>query len=418
VESEFDVIVAGGGSAGVAAAVGASRAGAHTLLLERGPCLGGAATLRNVLTYAGLHTRDDRRQVVFGVAEQVLAGLRRQGAVSAPTRFTAVSVVFDPEAVKHVLDRLCADAGVSVLLHSQVLRAGREDETITTVRVADHGGVHEFRASAFVDATGEADLAFQAGAEVRYGNDGWVQNGTLGVRFGGVPADADVSRAVVGEAVRAARHSGTGPLLSETGLVARLPISGDVITYLVDEGYDARSAAETSRAEAHGRAQAQAYLRVIRSIPGCAGAYIVTTGPELGTRESRHIVARRPLAEHEVLTPGPFGSAVAVGAWPMEYHPGPGEPAEWHFIGPPGYYGIGLDTLRSRNTANLFAAGRTADGDRGAGASMRVMGTAFATGHAAGVAAAQLVSRGEAGAAEVRAELQRQDARLPGPDIP
>jgi len=104
---------------------------------------------------------------------------------------------------------------------------------------------------------------------------------------------------------------------------------------------------------------------------------------------------------------------VAVGAWPIEYHPGPGVPSEWRFIGRPGYYGIPLDVLRSSDTANLFAAGRTVDGDRGAGGSMRVMGTAFATGHAAGVAAALTARDGDTGTDPVRAELLSQGVWLP-----
>ncbi|GAA0522623.1 hypothetical protein GCM10011581_33990 [Saccharopolyspora subtropica] len=411
--TEYDVIVAGGGSGGVAAAVGASRAGARTLLIERGPCLGGAATLRNVVTYCGLYTRDDRRQVVFGVAEEMLAELRAMGAISEPTRFTAVAAVFDPESVKRASDELCARAGVAVLLHTHVLGAGREQDRVTTVRVADHSGIHEFSAAAFVDATGEADLAHHAGAEVRYGNDGWVQNGTLGVRFGGIPADVAITKDAIGAAVRAAKRAGAVHLTAETGLIARMPISGDLITYLADEGYDARSAADTTRAEISARRQAQAYLGVLRSLPGCEGAYIVSTGPEMGTRESRHLVGRYQLTETEVLTPGRTDDAVAIGAWPIEYHPGAGIPSEWRFIGKSGYYGIPLGVLHSRNTDNLFAAGRTVDGDRGAGASLRVMGTAFATGHAAGIAAA-LVARGEPVDAEaVRAELNAQDARLP-----
>jgi hypothetical protein len=136
----------------------------------------------------------------------------------------------------------------------------------------------------------------------------------------------------------------------------------------------------------------------------------------LGTRESRHLIARyQQLTEDEVLRPGPPHDAVALDAWPMEYHPGPGLPSAWTFIGDPGYYGIPLDILRSRDTHNLLAAGRTVDGDRGTGASLGVMGTAFATGHAAGIAAALTADMGDAPTAAVRAELNRQDARLPVP---
>jgi hypothetical protein len=350
---------------------------------------------------------------VFGVAEELLTGLRNMGAVSEPTRFNGIAVVFDPESVKRVADELCVRAGVDVLLHAQVLGAERERDSITAVRVADHSGIRELGARAFVDATGEADLAHYAGAEVRYGHDGWVQNGTLGVRFGGISADVEVVRKAIAEAVRSAKRAGATDLTGEAGLIARMPISGDLIAYLVDEAYDARSARDTSRAEIAARRQAQAYLRVIRTLPGCSAAYIVTTGPELGTRESRHLVGRYQLTEQEVLEPGPTSDAVAIGAWPIEYHPGPGIPSEWRFIGAPGYYGIPLDVLRSRNTTNLFGAGRTVDGDRGAGASMRVMGTALATGHAAGIAAALTAREGDATTAAVRVELDRQDARLP-----
>lgn len=408
----YDVVVAGGGSAGIAAAIGSSRAGARTLLIDRGPCLGGAATLRNVVTYCGLHT-EDRRQVAFGVAEEMLAGLRELGAVTEPQQFKAVAVVFDPESVKHVADQLCQQAGVDVLLHSHLLQAERQDDRITAVRVADHSGVHRYAAAAFVDATGEADLAHHGGAEVRYGNDGWVLNGTLGVRFGGIPAEAPVTREALAAAVRAAKEAGNADLTGETGLIARMPVSGDLITYLADEGYDARDAADTSRAERSARQQAQAYLAVVRSLPGCGNAYIVSTGPELGTRESRHLVGRAQLTEKDVLQPGPVDEAVAVGAWPIESHPGPGLPVEWNYIADPGYYGIPLDVLRSNNTPNLLAGGRTVDGDRGAGASLRVMGTAFATGQAAGVAAAFIARDGDADTTAVRSELDGQGAGLP-----
>jgi hypothetical protein len=119
------------------------------------------------------------------------------------------------------------------------------------------------------------------------------------------------------------------------------------------------------------------------------------------------------VTEQQVLQPGPVDHAVALGAWPIESHPGPGLPLEWRYIGDPGYYGIPLGVLHSRNTPNLFAGGRTVDGDRGAGASLRVMGTALATGQAAGVAAALTADTGQAALTAVRRELNNQDARLP-----
>lgn len=411
----YDVIVAGGGSAGVAAAVGAARSGARTLLIERGPCLGGAATLRNVLTYCGIYTREDPpRQVVFGVAEEVLAGLRARSAVTGPVRFTAVTVVFDPESVKVVLDGLCERANVDVLLHTRLVAARTEGDRVTAVTIADHRGLRTVAGRAFVDATGEGDLASFAGAATRYGNDGQVQNGSLGVRIGGIPADSIVTRETVRQAIHDARQRGIGPLVSEFGLVARLPVSGDIVTYLVDEAYNVLDAREASRAEARARAQAAAYLEAVRLLPGCGGAYIVATGPELGTRESRHVTARHRLSVDEIVAGTRFPDAVAVGAWPVEFHPGPGIRPEWRFIADDGCYDIPLRSLLSVDRANLLAAGRNLDGDRLAGSSLRAMGTAFATGHAAGIAASVAAATGASPDPEaVRAELSRQDARLP-----
>jgi hypothetical protein len=110
----------------------------------------------------------------------------------------------------------------------------------------------------------------------------------------------------------------------------------------------------------------------MRAFLGCPDAYIVSTGPELGTRESRHVVARYRLTEDDVLGAACVDDAVAVGAWPIEYHPGPGIPSQWRFISGRGCFDIPLGALCSLDT------------DRGAGASVRVMGTAFATGQPRG----------------------------------
>ena len=407
--TDYDVAVVGGGSAGVAAAIAASRCGARTLLVERAGCLGGASTLRNVVTYCGLYTLGETpRQAVMGVAEEVMRGLRRLGAVTGPQRHRGVFVVFEPEAVKRVLDTLCAEAGVEVLLHALVSNATREKDRIVDVSWLDHAGMHTVRARAFVDASGEGDLAFFAGAATRYGNDGLVNLGTLGTRFGGIPAEVTVSADQFAEAVAQSR----GPFTKHRSVMTRLPISGDLVCYVASADYDPRDARSFSDAERSGRAQAWAYLEAIRSIPGCDKAYLVSTGPEFGTRESRHVEAVYRLTWQDVVQGRSMDDAIALGAWGVEWHDR--TTFESSFVYPPdkGTYEIPLGCLTSRDTANLFAAGRLADADQKAGASLRVMGTAFATGQAAGVAAALFAQEGRHDAQAVRKILRRQGAMI------
>ena len=407
--SEYDVVVAGGGSAGVAAAIAAARCGARTLLVERAGCLGGASTLRGVVTYCGLYTLGETpQQAVMGVAEEVMHGLRQLGAVTGPQRHRGVFVVFEPEAVKRVLDTLCTEAGVDVLLHAFVCGATREDGRITEVSWQDHAGRHTVRARAFVDASGEGDLAFFAGAATRYGNDGLVNLGTLGTRFGGIPKEVTVTAEQFTQAVA----KGRGPFTKDRSVMTRLPISGDLVCYVASADYDPRDARSFSDAERHGRAQAWAYLEAIRSLPGCGSAYLVSTGPEFGTRESRHIEAAYQLTWQDVVQARPMNDAVALGAWGVEWHDR--KTFESSFVYPPdkGTYEIPLSCLTSRDTANLLAAGRLADADQKAGASLRVMGTAFATGQAAGVAAALFAQEGRHDAHAVRSILRRQGALI------
>lgn len=413
----YDVAVLGGGLAGVAAACGAAAAGARTVLIERGASLGGAATLRNVLGYCGLWTCELRpRQAVTGIADLVLAELRRIGGVSDMTVVGDMhwAVVFvDPEAVKVALDTLCADAGVNVVLSATLVAASHNDSEHEVTYVDFGGTSRRVVAGAAVDATGEATLTALTGAGVTTGHAGRLQTATLAVRFGGVDPTAEVTPRTFGGAVRRLQSVGRDNLTSSNGFVMRVPISGDVVAYLADEDLDPLDPASYSAATRHARQQAWSYLQVLRTLPGCADAYIVSTGPEVGVRQSRHLLAVSALEDLTLRSGVVSDDTVALAAWPSEYHPGVGLPSEWVSIGGGRVFGITLDNLRSRDTPHLFAAGRVIGGGRRAGASVRVLGTAMATGQAAGVAAALQADRPHSNLVrDSRTELERQHVTL------
>lgn len=415
----YDVLVVGGGSAGVGAAVGAAQAGCRVLLLERNPYLGGQATHASLPTYCGFFTQGEHfTQTVAGVGQMVLDGLAARGFYHGPCRTMrtgTVIVVLDAEAVKAVLDECVTAAGVDVLLHAQLVGAQSADGRVTAVECVDDAGRFTVHAKTYVDATGEANLAALAGGEVVLGDgQGHLQAATLILRFGGVAPDAAIHPADFQAAIRQAKEAGLGPLTKELGTIVRMAgPARDVLTILADEQVDGIDAASLTRAEMSARRQAWAYLQACRRfLPGFEQAYLVQTGPAIGLRESRHIVGEYVLTGDDVLTARRFDDGIARGGWPVEKHERAGAPTVWQAVRDNSYYEIPLRTLKVRNLDNLWGAGRIVSCDPVAFGSVRVMGTCFATGHAAGVAAALAARCGRAETAAVRRELLRQNALL------
>jgi glycine/D-amino acid oxidase-like deaminating enzyme len=399
-----DVIVAGGGMAGVTAAVAAARLGARTLLLERNHCLGGAATMRNVLTWCGLYTLGaERTRVVRGLADEVLARQQALGGLGPVMAFRGVFVPFDPETLKIALDALAVAAGVDIRFGATVLAASREGGRMTAVTVAHHGGVETLPGAAF------------GGASTRYGNADGVNLGTLGCRFGGIPASVPLTVDDVTGAI-AAQGFEPGQVTKDRCVVVRLPGSADLVLYLASEDYDPRDPAALSRAEIGARRQAWNYLQAVRAIPGCGAAYLVATGPEIGTRESRHLNGRRQFTWADIAARRRFDDGIALGAWGAEWHDRATFRSDFDYPAGKQCYQIPLSCLHSVDTDNLFCAGRLADGDRRGGAAIRVMGTAMATGQAAGTAAALTADRRFSGLA-VAAALRAAGALISADDL-
>ncbi len=413
VEERHDVVVVGGGSGGIGAAIGAAQAGASVQLIERYPFLGGAAIASSVLSYCGFF--DQRRElVVAGVGGELLARLRAGNAYEEITfKWSGNTVVMiDPEFTKLTLDAMVADAGVSLALHSYLTAARCTGAEITDVVTITAGQERRIRASAFIDASGDGNLAQVSGAALAVLPAAERQAATLSMRIGGVTPDAPISSELMRQAV--AEHNATSKrqLERDHGPAARLPLTGEVTMQIVDQCVDALDPHDLTRAETEARIQAWDYLNAFRSsMPGWEHAYLVGTGPQIGVRETRHMVGRYVVSAGDVLSARRRPQdGVARCGWPLEAHHGVGS-TKYTPIAGRAFYDIPLDALRSVDRDNLWAAGRLVSSDPEAYCSLRVMGTAFATGQAAGVAAAIQARSGAAPEPEaIRRELERQGA--------
>ena len=412
----YDVLVAGGGSAGVAAAVGAARMGARTLLVERYGFLGGAATNAMVLTYCGFYTGGAMPvRTVGGVGWELIQRLAQMGFDTTPVRSKSGNqiIMIDGEALKLALDRMALAENVELNLHTRVVAARRDGERIASVTLADHNGLREVTAGAFVDASGEACLSAFAGVPMSQpGGPGvHLQPASFPVRIDGVPLDALFDRGRMTALVADYNRSAAMPMTrGDGGVLMRLPISGDVWWMTVDLDTDGVSGADLSRAETLAREQSWRFMDVLRKLPGFERAHLAASGPQLGIRESRRPRSEADVCGDDALNGRRHIEGIARASWPMEVHEAPGR-QRFVPIGGEGFFDVPHAALCALGTSNLRLAGRVVGSDADAYGSVRVMGTAFGTGHAAGVSAA-LCAKGETKglAPRVREALVAQNA--------
>lgn len=414
-EPPYDVVVVGGGSAGVAAAVGAADQGASVLLLERNGSLGGAAVASSVLTYCGFFSRA-HEQVVAGVGQRFLDALAEEQLYlthTSPESGNKV-VLLDLETTKRSLDRLVRSAaGVTVMLHADVVAAISDDGLVHGVTWAHAGTVHQTRATTVVDASGDGALLAAAGVRTVSLPAARRQASTLVMLLGGVADDAALDSESTHRAITDYRLRTGVQLPRERGPLVRLPVTDQVMALLVDVDQDMLEPEAATTAEMEAREQAVHYWRALRDgLPGWERSHLDTTGPTLGVRETRRLHGRATVTGNDVATGRRRpADVVARGGWPMENHVGVGA-TRYGAIRDDAWYDIPLDALGSSSHRNVWAAGRLVSSDDDAYASTRVMGTAFATGHAAGVAAALQATTGGAGPGPVQAALAAGGALL------
>jgi hypothetical protein len=423
--ADADVVVAGGGPAGLGAALAAARVGARVVLCERYGFLGGNLTVAKVGTICGLYVADaDGSEfdfVVGGIAREFADALARDGKGVGPVPFKDTAVfLYVPWAAKRLADHLVTDdERVDVLLHSLVADVVVDDGTVRALVLATKRGPLAVTGKVFVDCTGDADVAAFAGVPTELGPPGSRQFGSMQFVMQHVDATAAMAAVpVLGELI--AEHG--AHLSRDGGAIIPTFRPGEFVGAMTrvrnpdGSPIDVTDIRQATWGELEGRRLAEEAAEFLQAhVPGFGDAFLDDTATALGVRETRRVVGDYVLTGDDVTRGATFDDAVARGAWPREYHV-EGRSTEYCFLPAGVSYQVPYRSLRPGGVANLLAAGRCLSADHHALASIRVMGPSLALGQAAGTAAA-LAARDDVPVAEVavdelQASLSKQGALL------
>lgn len=423
VAAECDVVVVGGGSAGMAAAVTAARLGLRTVLIEEMPFLGGMSTGGGVGTFCGFYHRapsGDLVRLVGGFAAEVMDRLAADGHCYGPVPFkTTGAVPYVPWGVKRLYDVLVqSEPRLDLVLHARLVGAVARDGTLEAAIVATRAGLVAYRAPFFVDATGDAALARLAGAAVERGESlqypsmmFYMQHVDLGRAL---PALFELNDLLE-------RHYASDDLPRRSGNLIPTGRPGEVLVAMsrvaiAGRAVDGADPAELTRGEMLGREQAErcaAFLR--RHMPGFDEAFLADTAPRLGLRETRRIRGRYQLSESDVLGGRRFDDGVCRAAWPIELHVADGR-TEWRPLDDGLWYTVPYRCLLPEGLCNLAVVGRCVSASREAFASVRVIGPCMGEGQAAATAVAVALADGrslpQVDPAALRARLAAQGVPL------
>ncbi|MDQ2787015.1 MAG: FAD-dependent oxidoreductase [Chloroflexota bacterium] len=418
---ETDVLVIGGGPAGIGAAIGAAKTGAKTLLVERYGFLGGNATASLVGPFMTSYSADGKTQLIQGVFDELVRRMEAVGGAIHPSKVPAgvaksaymkhghTGVTpFDPEAMKIISAEMCLEYGVALLLHTIFIDPIMDGDTVRGAILHNKSGLQAVRAAVTIDCSADADVAARAGAPFAIGraSDGLTQPMTMFFRVGNVNrADVDAyfaahpeeiaQRMAFSSCIKAAQANGDYTIPRERLSLYESPQEGvwrvNVSRIL---GADGTNADDLTRAEITGRRQALEILAFLRKyVPGFGACTLLDTAAQVGVRETRRIVGAYTLTQEDLTTGRDFADTIAYAAYPMDIHsPTDGGGGVSNRGETANAYQIPYRCLVPEKIEQLLVAGRCVSATHEALGAIRVMPPSFAMGEAAGTAAALAVS--------------------------
>ena len=381
----YDVAVIGGGFAGVAAAIAAAREGSRVLLVEKGNSLGGAAVNCLVNPFMPYSTKINgvKTELCSGIFKEIRERLNAAGGMMNNT--------FHEEELKFLLNDMIRECGVEVLFQAYIFDVRKDEDKIRSVSLATIGGVLDIESDYFIDATGDAQLAYLAGCPTVLGRetDNLCQPMTLCFRVGNADVDAFYKcKNDLNVPYKAAQASGEIKNPRENILVFKTPIPNVLhfnTTRVVK--LDPTSAWDVSRAEIMARDQVREIYEFLKKhADGLENSFLMMTAAQIGVRESRMIVGDYVLSEADCRAFRKFEDAVATCNYDIDIHNPEGSGTSHYYFPEGEYYTIPYRSLIPLGISNMLVAGRCISSDHGAQASYRIMPTVCSIGEAAGIA--------------------------------
>ncbi|MDF2119775.1 FAD-dependent oxidoreductase [Roseiarcaceae bacterium H3SJ34-1] len=400
VYGEYEIVVLGGGPAGIAAAVAAGRSGRSTLLIERYGFLGGMGTAAGVTNFCGLHANvhGEKRRVVHGVANDLLDRIEHLGGLREPHDVMGriQAQAYDTSAYKIAADELLLSASVDILFHA--LASGLHMETpgrIDAIFVETKSGRQAIKGQVFIDCSGDGDLAAWAGAPFELGDgQGNMLYPSSMFRINAVDAGrADHSWTGLGKLMAEAERTSNRRFPRKSPIVrphrSGIEWRANMTQLAREDGVaiDGTNADDLSRGEIIGRRQIADVFNFLKTVPGFENSYIVDIAPQIGIRETRRTVGRYMLSEDDVLNCASFDDTIGVNGWPIEAHVSGDVVVKWAPEGSRGYNQLPFRMLLPQQVSNLMVAGRCASMTHMGQSAARVSGACFVMGQAAGTAA-------------------------------
>lgn len=417
---DCDVAVVGGGIAGTFAALASGRQGVRTVLIEQHGFAGGQGTAGGVHTFCG------ETRLVNDAWSEMVERLRRFGGV-ANYRPNSDGRHFDVESLKFVLQEMLHAAGVSLLLHTQLVDVEREGDSVRSLVIHNKSGLQLLPCGIAIDATGDADVVARGCWPFEKGGPVFMpgQDMPLNLEVGNLQLPMSLYFTLVdtGEPVQPYLPPGAPMYAGDEDLpMITIHDHGHLrVVKMKVIGHDATNGTSLSEAEQDGRRQMMGVIYHLQTEGYRGVTYsnfkLAWVAPHIGVREGRRTLAQYRLEADDVLEGRHFDDAVAVGSYHVDYHwptvvqrAGTGLTTQ----NPP--YQIPLRAMRPRGSGNLLVTGRSVSGEQMAMSSYRVMGTCAQTGFAAGMAAAVAVrsvaSLDTTPIEEIRAQLRKSGVRL------